>query len=88
VGSELFFAQGFVIPFHFVKRIARDYTERLELPVALRATETFKILAPHPFQGALHCFIIQFRPACKTEQILRCMTAIVALKEHRITPAL
>jgi hypothetical protein len=67
--SKLFVALGFVIPFHFIKRIADERPKRLELPVALGATEALKILALNPFQLALHCCIIT-PSVSKTEQPL------------------
>jgi hypothetical protein len=54
MGSKFFFTLGFVIPFHFIKRIADERAKGLELPVTLGATEALKILAPNPFQCALH----------------------------------
>ena len=54
MGSKLFFTLGYVIPFHFIERIADERTMGLELPVTLGATEALKILVLNPFQCALH----------------------------------
>jgi hypothetical protein len=40
MGSKLFITLGFVIPFHFIKRIADKRTKRLELPATLGATRS------------------------------------------------
>ena len=58
MGSKLFITLGFVIPFHFIKRIADKRTKGLELPATLGATEALKILFLNPFQCALHCRIV------------------------------
>jgi hypothetical protein len=54
VGGKLFVVLGFVGPFHSFERIAREHTKGVELPVALGTTEALEILAPNPFQRALH----------------------------------
>jgi len=70
--SKLFFTLGYVIPFHFIKRIADERTLGIEPPITLGATEAQKILVLNPFQCALHCYIIT--PAVsKTEQPLFCL---------------
>jgi hypothetical protein len=70
MGSKFFFTLGFVIPFHLIKRIADERAKGLELPVTLGATEALKILAPNPFQCALHGYIVT-AAVSKTEQQLQ-----------------
>jgi hypothetical protein len=48
VGSKLFVTLGFVLPLHFIERVAGEGTRRGKLPVTLRATETQKIPGLNP----------------------------------------
>jgi hypothetical protein len=47
--AQLLVTFGFVFRLHFLKRIAREHTRRVKLPVTFGATEALKILALNPF---------------------------------------
>jgi hypothetical protein len=56
--SKLFATVGFVLLHHFIKRITRERTGRLELPVTFRAPEALKIPGVDPLLdcvASLHC---------------------------------
>ena len=72
VGSELFVTLGLVFPLHFIKRIARERTRMVKLPITLGATEALKVLVLNPYHLA-HCRIIDL-VVYKSEQHLEAAT--------------
>jgi hypothetical protein len=52
VGGKLFVTVGFVLPLHFIKRMASERTRRIELPVTLSKTVALKIRVRNPFEFA------------------------------------
>jgi hypothetical protein len=72
VGSKLFVTLGFVLPLHFIQRLASKRTRRIKHPVTLGATEALKLLVLNPYQLA-HGRIIS-PTMCKSEQCLETAT--------------
>jgi hypothetical protein len=54
VGSKFFLTLGFILLFHFIKRITSERTSRLKLPVTFGATEALKLMLLNPYQLARH----------------------------------